>query len=256
VREQRRTWWERIARARGLPSDLTDVAELMHTALADGPQRRKELITQLTDAGHDKAVWEGVGLWLDMVRVPPSGTWERRRADLYGLAESWLDPVDVSPEEGLGHLVKRYLRAFGPAPLADVANWAGVTATTLQPIVERLRLRRFRDEDGGELLDVLRGLLPDPETPAPVRFLPTWDATLLVHARRTQILPEQYRSRVFTSRNPHSTPTFLVDGQVAGAWRYDKGAITLDPYGDLADDDREALEREAKALAAFHQDPR
>lgn len=256
VREQRRTWWERIARARGLPTDLTDVAELMRTALADGPQRRKELITQLTDAGQNKAVWEGVGLWLDMVRVPPSGTWERRRADLYGLAENWLDPVDVSPEEGLEHLVKRYLRAFGPAPLADVATWAGVTATTLQPIVERLRLRRFRDEDGGELLDVLRGVLPDPETPAPVRFLPTWDATLLVHARRTQILPEQYRSRVFTSRNPHSTPTFLVDGQVAGAWRYDKGAITLDPYGDLADDDREALEREAKALAAFHQDPR
>ena len=255
VRLHRRTWWERIARSRGLQTDLTDVATLLRTVLADGPLRRKELIPQLTDAGYDKAVWEGVGLWLDMVRVPPSGTWERRRADLYGLAENWLDPVDVSPEEGLEHLVKRYLCAFGPAPLGDVANWAGVTVTTLQPIVERLRLRRFRDEDGGELLDVLRGLLPDPETPAPVRFLPTWDATLLVHARRTQILPEQYRNRVFTSRNPHSTPTFLVDGQVAGAWRYDKGAITLDPYRDLADADREALEQEAKALAAFHQDP-
>jgi len=256
VREHRRTWWERIAQARRIDADMIDVAAVVRTRLADGPQRRRDLVTALTDAGYDKALWEGVGLWLDMVRVPPSGTWERRRADLYGLAEAWLDPAEVTSGEGLEHLVTRYLRAFGPAPLADVANWAGVTVTMLQPVVERLPLRRFRDEDGGDLLDVPDGVLPDPETPAPVRFLPTWDATLLVHARRTQILPERYRSLVFSTKNPHSTPTFLVDGQVAGAWRYDKGEITLDPYGDLAGDDREALEHEAKALAAFHHDAR
>jgi hypothetical protein len=252
VGESRRTWWERIARARRIDADLSEVAAVVRARLADGPQRRKDLVAALTDAGHDRALWEGVGLWLDMVRVPPSGTWERRRADLYGLADAWLEPVEVTPEEGLEHLVTRYLRGFGPAPLADVANWAGVNVTTLQPIVERLPLRSFRDEEGSDLLDVPDGALPDPGTPAPVRFLPTWDATLLVHARRTQILPEQYRSRVFSTKNPHSTPTFLVDGQVAGAWRYARGEITLEPYRDLADDDREALEHEARALAAFH----
>jgi len=256
VGESRRAWWERIARARRIDADLTEVAAVVRARLADGPQRRKDLVAALTDAGYDKALWEGVGLWLDMVRVPPSGTWERRRADLYGLADAWLEPVEVTVEEGLEHLVTRYLRGFGPAPLADVANWAGVNVTTLQPVVERLPLRSFRDEDGGDLLDVPDGVLPDPGTPAPVRFLPTWDAALLVHARRTQILPEQYRGRVFSTRNPHSTPTFLVDGQVAGAWRYAEGEITLDPYGDLAGDDHEALEHEARALAAFHHDAR
>jgi hypothetical protein len=256
VRGHRRAWWERSARARHVGTDLSDVAEQLRTLLAGGPLRRKDLVDALTDAGHDKTVWEGVGLWLDMVRVPPSGTWERRRADLYGLADDWLDPVEVTEEQGLEHLVTRYLRAFGPAPLADAANWAGVTVTALQPVVDRLDLRRFRDEDGGELLDVPDGLLPAPDTPAPVRLLPTWDATLLVHARRTKILPEQYRSLVFTSKNPHSTPTFLVDGQVAGAWRYDKGDITLSPYGDIDDDDRAALDQEAKAMAAFHRDGR
>ena len=34
----------------------------------------------------------GVGLWIDLVRVPPSGTWERRRADLYAAAEDWVGP--------------------------------------------------------------------------------------------------------------------------------------------------------------------
>ena len=253
VRRARREWWHPIARSRGLDAAaMDDVAALVRAALAGGPRRRADLVDVLTGAGHDKQLWEAVGLWLDLVRVPPSGTWERRRADRYGLAEDWVDPVSATEEEGLEHLITRYLRGFGPAALADVASWAGVHVGLLEPVVERLRLRRFRDEEGGELLDVPRAPLPDPDTPAPVRFLPTWDATLLVHARRTGILPEEYRTLVFSNRNPHSTPTFLVDGSVAGAWRYEDGEIQLRPFGRLAASDRRALEREARGLAAFH----
>ena len=113
-------------------------------------------------------------------------------------------------------------------------------------------LRRFRAEDGTELFDVEDGLLPDPETQAPVRFLPTWDAVLLVHARRTQVLPEAYRPLVFHVKMPPSYPTFLVDGQVAGTWRHEDGEIRLSPFDELPPGDREALEEEAHALAAFH----
>jgi hypothetical protein len=187
-----------------------------------------------------------------MVRVPPSGTWERRRADLYGLADDWLELVAATEHDGLRHLVTRYLRGFGPATVADITSWTGVNVTTLRPVIDGLVLRRFRDEDGRDLLDVLDGPLPDPDTPVPVRFLPTWDACLLVHARRAQILPEQHRGLVFRVKNPHSTPTFLVDGSVAGAWRYEDGRVRLTPYGSLDADDLDALEREATDLAAFH----
>ena len=255
VRTARQGWWLGIARGRGVADvSLDGLAACVRSTLADGPLPRSDLIAALADAGYDRAVWEAVGLWVDMVRVPPSGTWERRRADLYGLADRWLEPVEATEDDGLEHLVKCYLRGFGPARMADIASWAGVPVTTLRPVVERLRLRRFRDEEGGALLDVLRGPLPDPDVPAPVRFLPTWDATLLVHARRTQILPEKYRSLVFTSKNPHSSPTFLVDGSVAGTWRYEGGRIQLKPFGTLGADDRQALEEEAERLTRFHQD--
>src|SRR5438046_1672356 len=42
-----------------------------------------------------------VGLWLDLVRVPPSGTWERRRADLLAAAEDWIGPDDATETQGL-----------------------------------------------------------------------------------------------------------------------------------------------------------
>jgi hypothetical protein len=113
-------------------------------------------------------------------------------------------------------------------------------------------LRRFRDEDGRELLDLPRAPLPPPDIPAPARFLPTFDATLLVHARRTGILAEEHRKRIFHVRNPQSERTFLVDGRVAGTWRYEAGRITLEPFGRVSRAARAELEEEAERLAAFH----
>ena len=53
--------------------------------------------------------------YLDLVRVPPSGTWDRRRADLYGLAEDWIPPTAMTTEAGIEWLIRRYLGGFGPA---------------------------------------------------------------------------------------------------------------------------------------------
>jgi hypothetical protein len=189
-----------------------------------------------------------------MVRVPPSGTWERRRADLYALAEDWLPRPDLAARDALEHLARRYLAAFGPASRGDVASFAGLRPAEIAPALERMTLRRLRSEDGEELLDLPRAPLPDPATPAPVRLLPTWDATLLVHARRTGLLPERHRPRIFSTRTPHSFPTFLVDGAVAGTWRYDDGHVALEPFERLDRATMRALREEADRMAAFHVD--
>jgi Winged helix DNA-binding domain len=249
VREQRRAWWARAHGGRADKRKIAAAAKKARSLLAKGPRRRAELAEEL---GADSVTWNGVGMWLDLVRVPPSGTWEQRRADLYALADDWLGESEATADQGLELLVRRYLSGFGPGSLKDLANWAGLPAALLKPVVEGLKLRRFRDERGGELLDLPRAPLPDPETPAPVRFLPVWDATLLVHARRTQILPEQYRTRVFGTKTPQSVNTFLVDGRVAGTWKYDRGRVVVEPFERLARDVRREVDEEAARLTGFH----
>jgi hypothetical protein len=248
VRSGRQEWWLRTRREGPSAREIAAGARRLRRRLADGPLRAAE-IDQLLG----KPVARAVGLWLELVRVPPSGTWERRRADLYAAAEEWLGPAEVTPKEGLDHLVRRYLGGFGPSSAREIAGFAGVPPTDIDPALDRLRLRRFRGEDGEELFDLPRAPLPDPETPAPPRFLPVWDATLLVHARRTGILPEEHRARVFNPRTPHSVNTFLVDGAVAGTWRYERGRVPIEPFGRLDRAVRRQLDDEAERLAALHR---
>jgi hypothetical protein len=248
TRTARRRWWLRAMRADAPPeAELERAAERLRAALAGGATLRRTEIEALVG----KVLTRGVGLWVDLVRVPPAGTWERRRADVFGLAEDWIGPPAVRGDP-VEHLVTRYLRAFGPASRNDVASFTGLKLGDLRPALAALELVRYASEDGEELLDVPGGALPGGALAAPVRFLPTWDAALLVHARRTGVLPERFRRLVFHTRNPHSVPTFLVDGEVAGAWKHEDGAIRLDPFEPLPPAAREAVEAEAVPLAGFH----
>jgi Winged helix DNA-binding domain len=249
IRRARREWWLGATRRRVVERDVIEAAERVRALLSDGPRRREELMKEL---GVDSTTWNGVGMWLDLVRVPPSGTWDRRSADLYGLAEDWLGPSEATQEQGIELLIRRYLGGFGPASRKDLASWAGLPPAAFAPAVDRMKLRSFEDADGGELLDLPRARLPDPGTFAPPRFLPTWDAALLVHARRTQILPERFRPRIFNTKTPHSRPTFLVDGQVAGTWRMERGRIVVEPFERLSRETKRALDDEADRLVAFH----
>lgn len=248
----RQAWWLRTnATELGEDVGLDAVATQLRSELAGQTSHRNELDELLRS--HGSATWSGA--WVPLVRVPPSGTWERRRADLFRLAEEWVGPSDTDEKQGLEHLLRRYLGGFGPARLTDAAGWAGVPVTKLRPAAERMPLRTFRDVDGKTLLDLPRALLPDAATPAPVRFLPTWDATLLVHARRTQILPERFRPLVFSTKTPHSVATFLVDGAVAGKWRTERtgerASLVLEPFEPLPRRILGELTEEAETLVRF-----
>jgi hypothetical protein len=247
----RQEWWRRTWGKEFSRKEIDRIAAKLDTKLAGRAWPRKELDELMRS--HSTTVWAGG--WVALIRVPPSGTWGRRRADLFRRAAEWIGESDSDERHGLEHLLRRYLGGFGPARAADAAHWAGVDVSKMKEAAERMTLRTFRDEDGRELLDLPRAPLPSGEARAPVRLLPTWDATLLVSARRTGILPEPYRPLIFNTRTPHSVGTFLVDGSVAGSWRVersgDRAVFRYAPFERIpAAADRE-LREEAAGLVRF-----
>jgi Winged helix DNA-binding domain len=250
IRHTRREWWLKSHKDGPSAREMADAAKRLRRRLREGALRRSDVDAIV---GGGAVGVGGVGVWLDLVRVPPSGTWDRRRADVYAAAEDWLGaPPAIGTDDAREQLVRRYLGGFGPASRTDIADWAGLPVKDVTSVLARMRVRRFRDESGTELVDLPRAPIPDPDTPAPVRFLPVWDAVLLAHARTTGILPEEHRSKVFSTRTPQSVATFLVDGTVSGTWTYAKGRIRLEPFGRLDQSTRRQLEEEAEGLAALH----
>jgi hypothetical protein len=251
VRDIRRAWC--LGARRSLRNDfLVAAATRIRFELAENggvlPHRRL-----VASVGKELAPY--VGLWIDLVRVPPSGTWTRPRANLYAAAVDWVGP---EPEMSLGdardQLVRHYLTGFGPASYAEVASFCSMNVGSIRAAVDRVATTTFLAEDGTQLFD-LEGLpLPrdDDVEPRP-RFLGTWEALLLAHARRAQILPDVDRRRIFRTTLPQSLPTFLVDGQVAGTWKYADGQVTLDHWRPVPERWSAVLSGEVERLVALHR---
>ncbi|HEY1012709.1 MAG TPA: winged helix DNA-binding domain-containing protein, partial [Herpetosiphonaceae bacterium] len=181
------------------------------------------------------------------------GLWGESGPAAHLWAERWLGrPLEADPPPE--RLILRYLAAFGPASVADIQKWSGLTGLRQPVEALRPRLAVFRDERGRELFDLPEAPRPDPATPAPARFLPEFDNTLLSHDDRTRIIADEHRLRVFTI-NGIIRGTILVDGFVSGMWdiRREPGAATLriNQFRPLAAADRAELEDEGRRLLAF-----
>jgi hypothetical protein len=181
------------------------------------------------------------------VQLPPRGVWGQTGLPKVATAEHWLGrPMAVKPSTET--MVRRYLNAFGPATPADAAAWSGIGG--MREVFERLRprLRTFQDERGRALFDVPDGPLPDPDTPAPPRFLPEFDNLLLGHHDRTRVIAVEHRYVI-------SSGTCLVDGIAAGTWnikrRRDRGDLSIQPFQALRRADRDALAAEGERLLDF-----
>jgi hypothetical protein len=191
---------------------------------------------------------------LPLVQVPPRAVWGRSGQTRYQTAEHWLDrPLDAAPDPA--RLALRYLAAFGPATVADMQTWSGLTR--LREAVEPLRpaLRVATDPAGRELFDLPDAPRPPADLPVPVRFLPEFDNLLLAHADRTRAMTEELRKRLFGVKNGVFPGTFLVDGFLRGSWRITKqrkaATLTISTWAKVSKKDTAALVREGARLLDF-----
>ena len=155
--------------------------------LDDGPQPQKALGAALAERFPDVPATQLGQLARSaapLVQCPPRGTWQGSGGVVYQYVDRWLGRPLVEPD--VEEIVRRYLRAFGPATAADVTAWSGVTR--LVPVVKAMDdLVTHEDEQGKPLYDVPGLELADEDTPAPVRLLGQYDNVWLSHAGRDRV---------------------------------------------------------------------
>lgn len=234
--------------------DVEGLLEAGRALLAQHPSTRSELAATLASTWPDvdpPSLAYAITYLVPLVQVPPRGLWGRSGAARWTTVEAWLGGRQ-DPAYSLEEIILRYLAAFGPATVRDVQTWSGLTR--LAEIAERVkpRLRVFRDERGAELLDLPDAPRPDPETPAPPRFLPEYDNLLFSHADRTRLIAGAERIPLPPGPGARSG-TLLVDGTFSATWkitiRRDSALLEIAPFHALREED--AITAEGERLLDF-----
>ena len=154
------------------------LAPALRKLAADGPVASADAIAYL-ERKHGisgisaRRAWQAARVRAHLVHHHETALWNARPAGRFVAID---EPEAQVPLDARAELIRRYLGAFGPSSLRDIVQWSMMHVPELKASLATLEpLRRFRDEQGRELFDVHRGPLPDPDTPAPVRFLPHRD---------------------------------------------------------------------------------
>ncbi len=247
----------RLGQGRELdPQQIPEIVEAGRELLRDTPMTIGKLGDELVKRWPEVprgAMAQACRFLLPLVQTTPRGVWGASHQATWALAEEWLGediPVERAPDDAL----RRYLAAFGPATVADMQAWSGLTG--LRAHVERMRddLVTYRNERGQELFDLPGSLIADGSSPAPVRFLPVFDNVLLSHKDRTRIITEERRKAIGT-RNGLFQSTYLVDGFVAGSWEIarekERVALVLTPFEPHSRETLRDLEAEGDRLLAY-----
>jgi hypothetical protein len=235
-------------------ADLGELRAAVRELLAEGPLTARELARRLVERGVGddvEAIGNATRAYLPLVQLPPRGVWGAGGQARYATIEDWTGR-ELEAEPSIDAVVLRYLAAFGPASVMDAQTWSGLTR--LKDVFERLRpgLVTFRDESGRELFDLPDAPRPDPDVPAPVRFLGEYDNVLLGHADRRRIVPEDYPWDAMLAHG-RFVNNVLVDGMLRATWWIERdgkrrATVAIRPFGAI---DRAAVAGEARRMIDF-----
>jgi hypothetical protein len=194
-----------------------------------------------------KQVWIALRCIAPLVHAPTGGPWSFGQRPSFVATGAAISPYSKDESDlALQRLVLRYLEGFGPASIADVAEFAKIQRGRARVALDALPLEQL----GDNLYDVPGGLRPSEDTPAPARLMPMWDSVLLAYADRSRIIPPEYR-KIIIRQNGDFLPTLLVDGYVAGVWRTVEDGIEATAFHDLPQKTWKSLTTEARALSTF-----
>ncbi len=253
----------RLGDARFTASGLTaaDAGALVPELLefADRPRTTSDMqgwLEERLGAPLEPSAWRMLRQYVPLWHAPVDAPWlfDTRQTHVAASTRPVLADPDAAAA-GLQVLVRRYLAGFGPASVADVAQFALVQQSRVRAAVQALAddLVSLEGPDGVVLYDIPGAPRPDEDTPAPPRLMAMWDNVLLSYADRGRVIPPAYRKHVIR-RNGDVLPTLLVDGYVAGVWRPIDGGIEAGAFHPLPRHVWDGLAAEAHSLARLLAD--
>jgi hypothetical protein len=243
--------------------DVDNMNQMVVAEINSEPTTKGELNARIRPRMSPK-----IKAWMDRVSSPFSPALTeglicygpyRGNETTYVRVDKWLPRQSaVSVPDAKRILFRRYLSAYGPATVQDLAYWSGMSMKEARQIPELL---------GGELTEVKAvdktalvlaadydALVGSRLSGGSVFLLPGFDPYLLGHADKTPILRPEYYKRVYRNQGWIS-PVILLDGEVVAVWSSKRASKVLSlevhPFRKLPKKVRDFIQKQAASLGSF-----
>jgi hypothetical protein len=237
---------------------------LIMDALGSGPLGRAAIAAAVRPK-----VSKRMRAWMEkvssIVRVPVAeglicyGSGESNEVN-FTRVDQWLPrlkPQPISPTEAQCALLRKYLRAYGPATLTDFAHWSGIPMQAVKPLRALLESELAEIPGDKKRCLLLRedvAVLNSSPVATSIRLLPSFDSYLLAHRDKDHLVNPKHYKRIYRSQWWIS-PVVLINGSVRGVWSHEPQGkrllVNIEPFGKLSKAWRAGIEREADRLAIF-----
>lgn len=164
---------------------------------------------------------------------------------------------NLSGEEALAELARRYLKSHGPATLQDYVWWSGLTVAEAKAGFGLIKNEFAQETLNGQTYWFTDMALPAAvaQTTPHVRLLPNYDEYIVGYTDRAAIFDPTHNKHLDARVNPLFNHTVLVNGQIAGTWK--RGAkkslaeIELHLFATLTEPEMNALNNAAQTYSDF-----
>jgi hypothetical protein len=219
---------------------------------------REELISNLHLAGiaTDQNRASHLFARAEIEKIICSGASRGSKTTYALLSERVPKPMEITREEALEKLARRYFTSRSPATLQDFTWWSGLPAREASKALELVKSEFDRIQVDEQTYWLFHGLNHTPQERADAHLLPTFDEYILSYSDRGASIPstlEQHMKQISDRGVFH--PIIVVDGQVVGIWKRsmqnESVRIEIQPFNDLNEAIKEKITETARRYGSF-----
>jgi len=236
--------------------EIKNSRKLIAKALSGGQMTRAGLLQYIQDKGGNTTGLCGGFMLLDAALSGLICGGPRHDKEFtFVLLDDWLPGERVVANNNmLDELSLRYFMSHGPATVADLAYWSGISISEARQSVSRIKHKLDSCTDGNAAFYFAPGLM-DARPLKSVHLLPGFDECLMGYRDRSQALPHHHKGKITPANNGMFNPTVLIDGAVQGMWKRtlagDGVQIDITAFEDWGPALRKKIIKAGQAYAAF-----
>ena len=174
----------------------------------------------------------------------------------FTLLDEWAPKTkELTRDEALAELVRRYFTSHGPATQQDFAGWSGLTLTETRAGLEMVKSQLRQETISGQTYWMPPDISPVEDNSPVAYLLPGFDEYMLGYKDRTAVLDPVHSQKIIPGNNGMFSPTLIIDGRVTGTWKRmfkkDTVVITISPFTSLSQAHRGAISAFAERYGRF-----